>query len=115
MIEVPHQLVQHVVEDSACQGVLLVDDRDGCSAHAGEVVQCGLKAEQLVEIGAVLNKPEGGGPDDARFSAQAFQDWLKNGLVVYKSVGVSVTDLIAGQRLLQLAKEKQLGVNIADF
>jgi len=41
--------------------------------------------------------------------------FLENGLVVYKSVGVSVTDLAIGNAILALARKQSLGISISDF
>lgn len=111
MIELPHDLIKHIVSDAAGQRVLLVDDKIGCLDHAGEVVQCDLKDEQLVEIGAILSTEN----ESQASMSKEFKQWLKTGLVVYKSVGVSVCDLTSGQRLLSLAKEKGLGTTLSDF
>lgn len=110
MIEIDPELIKHIMDDPNGQRVLLVDDRDGCLDHAGEVVQCKLEGEQLVEIGAVLGENEEGAG-----ISESFRTWLRTGLVVYKSVGVSVMDLTAGQRLLTLAKEKGMGTTVPDF
>lgn len=110
MIEIDPALIHHVLSDSKGQKVLLVDDRTGCLDHAGEVVQCELKSEQLVEVGAVM-----GDSAQIQQTSEAFREWLRSGLVIYKSVGVSVTDLTSGQRLLTLAKQKGLGTTLADF
>lgn len=116
MVELDPQLVKHAVDSPQCQHVLLVDDRIGCADHAGEVVQCGLRAEQMVEVGEVLGTTQEQASSGSNGGASdAFQEWLRMGLVVYKSVGVSVTDLTSGQRLLQLAKEKGLGTTVPDF
>lgn len=115
MIELDPDLIKHIVDNPQGQKILLVDDRIGCLDHAGEVVQCELKAEQLVEIGAVLCPKYRNDGGSVPQTSQDFQQWLNAGLVIYKSVGVSVMDLTAGQRLLTLAKAKGLGTTIADF
>lgn len=115
MIELDPELIRHSIGDSQGQKVLLVDDRIGCLGHAGEVVQCELKSEQLVEIGAVLGEQQVSEGPEAPEMSESFQQWLRTGLVIYKSVGVSVTDLTSGQRLLTLAKNKGMGITVPDF
>lgn len=88
-------------------GFIVVDDRESTSQHAGEVLKSDLKEEHLVEVGEVLSlqKQDKISPETKR--------WLEEGLLVYKSCGVSVTDLVAGNAILALAKEKNVGVSVS--
>lgn len=116
MIELDPSLLQHVVgrPDVGFQwegrpgGVVLVDDLEGTSDHAGEVVASKLKAENLVEVGEVEDlKRRADNPELVR--------WLEDGLLVYKSVGVSLTDLYAGNAILALAEKRSAGTVIPEF
>lgn len=116
MIELDPSLLQHVAARpdlgfrwaGAPGGVVLVDDRDGTSDHAGEVVASKLGAESLVEVGEVEGlRRKGDNPDLSR--------WIEDGLLVYKSVGVSLTDLAAGNAILALAEKRGAGVMIPEF
>ncbi|KAK2128956.1 hypothetical protein NOF04DRAFT_1370639 [Fusarium oxysporum II5] len=75
-------------------GCIIVDDAQECLVKSGEVIQSGLKAEQML---------------------QRLASWLADGFVVYEGVGVSVTDLAAGNAILEIAKDRNVGVSIANF
>lgn len=116
MIELDPSLLQHVVGhpelgfrwEGGSGGVVLVDDREGTSDHSGEVVESKLKAENLVEVGEVEElKRRGDNPELGR--------WIEDGLLVYKSVGVSLTDLYAGNAILSLAEKRGAGTVIPEF
>lgn len=41
--------------------------------------------------------------------------WLRDGNVIYKSVGLGLMDLVVGTHLITLAKHKQIGTVVGDF
>ena len=41
--------------------------------------------------------------------------WLRDGTVVYRSVGLGVMDLVVGMELVKLANEKEIGTRVPDF
>lgn len=41
--------------------------------------------------------------------------WLRDGTVVYKSVGVGLMDLVVGTELVEMAKQKNIGTQIEGF
>ncbi|KJZ74686.1 hypothetical protein HIM_06036 [Hirsutella minnesotensis 3608] len=41
--------------------------------------------------------------------------WLRDGTVVYKSVGLGLMDLVVGMQLVKVAREKQVGTQIEGF
>ena len=41
--------------------------------------------------------------------------WLRDGTVVYKSVGLGLMDLVVGMHLVQVASEKKVGTQIEGF
>ncbi|KKY37712.1 putative ornithine cyclodeaminase [Diaporthe ampelina] len=116
MIELEPSLLHHVVGHpdlgfrwgGGPGGVVLVDDREGVLDHAGEVVESKLKAENLAEVGQVEELRRRG-------DNQELVRWLEDGLLVYKSVGVSMTDLAAGSAILALAEKRGVGVSIPEF
>ncbi|KAI2464909.1 NAD(P)-binding protein [Annulohypoxylon bovei var. microspora] len=120
MIEIDPTLIKSIVNDTengfhpenSSGGAILVDDRETILTHTGEAVQSELKTDDMVEIGKIFHILEHE-PDQAR--KEKLKQWLKEGLVVYKSVGVGVTDLAAGENILALAKEHKLGAQIEDF
>ncbi|KAF5670498.1 hypothetical protein FHETE_4405 [Fusarium heterosporum] len=121
MIELDPEMLRHAAErnDSYSprgeQGSILVDDLEEALIKSGEVVQSGLKAERLVQVGEVLDwldeksekRPEGG--------IERLKSWISEGFVVYKGIGVSVTDLAAGHAILELARKRNVGTTIAGF
>jgi ornithine cyclodeaminase/alanine dehydrogenase-like protein (mu-crystallin family) len=42
-------------------------------------------------------------------------NWLVNGNVIYKSVGLGLMDLVVGVEIVALAKTKDVGVTVSDF
>jgi ornithine cyclodeaminase/alanine dehydrogenase-like protein (mu-crystallin family) len=90
-------------------GAMVADDRRASMMDAGEVVRSNLAPEQILEVGDLVDRQRNG-----KLSAEV-QEWMASGLLVYKSIGVSLTDLVAGQKILGLAKKKHLGTVINDF
>lgn len=117
MIELDPSLLQHVAgridhgfkwSEGSSGGTVLVDDREGVLHHAGEVVESKLGAESLAELGQVEDlRRRGNNPELLR--------WLEDGLLVYKSIGVSTTDLAAGSAILDLAEKRGVGITIPEF
>ena len=98
-------------------GAVLVDSLDACMREAGEIIQAGLTAHQLVEIGelimvkrAAMKEIEMGGAGEP-----GLKRWLEAGNVLYKSVGLGVMDVSVGSDLVQLAESKNIGVRIENF
>ncbi|KAI0965045.1 NAD(P)-binding protein [Xylaria arbuscula] len=90
-------------------GSVLVDDGQGALLHSGEVIRSGLAIEDLVEVGEV---------ESIRRNER--DEWLpqtqvEEGLLIYKGVGVSTTDLAASNAILAFARKRQLGTTISDF
>ncbi|KAJ4293382.1 hypothetical protein N0V90_008665 [Kalmusia sp. IMI 367209] len=85
-------------------GVIVVDSVSGCEQEAGEIVQGKVSENQMIEIGQLLHILD----EDSR-NSKAKEEWVKTGLVVYKSVGMGVMDLAVGGAVLELAKSKNTG------
>lgn len=100
-------------DDTLSRGAVIVDDDEHALIHAGEIVQSGLTKDQVLGIGQVLNwkREESLGQKET----DNLNWWLAEGLIVYKSIGVSVTDLVAGNAILALAAKKNMGTSISDF
>lgn len=118
MIELDPALLQHLVSaDDAYvpmndgktaaggKGVILVDDRESVAEHTGEILQSGLGRMQLVELGEILEMREKS-QEKEDGSKETMEKWLRDGRVVYKSVGVGLTDLASGEAILELARRK---------
>ena len=120
MIELDPVLVRSIVDGSrsgfhpegGSTGAILVDDREGAMKHAGEAIQSQLKIGDMVEVGKVCHFREQG---HSEANQEGLNKWLEEGLVVYKSIGVSTTDLAAGEEILALAKQRKLGTEIKGF
>lgn len=115
MLELDPSLLQHVRKtesgyrlDGQVGGSILVDDRIGALEHSGEILQSALDASDIVEVGQI---------EQLRTSKsyKHLDDWLENGLLVYKSIGVSTTDLAAGRAVLDLATAKGVGFQLDNF
>lgn len=118
MIEVDTAILHHITAGKGFSnkgestGTVIVDDDEHALIHSGEIVQGGLKKDQVLAIGQVLSWKR----DQSLGAANSALDkWLAEGLIVYKSIGVSVTDLVAGNAILALAAKKNLGTPISDF
>lgn len=121
MIELDPEMLRHAAEreDSysprGAKGSILVDDLEEALIKSGEVVQSGLKEDRLLQVGEILDwldesserKPEGG--------IEKLKAWISEGFVVYKGIGVSVTDLAAGNAILELARNRGSGTTIPNF
>ena len=103
-------------------GVVVVDGLEACLKEGGEVIEAGLTAEQLVEVGelimvkrAVEREIEMGGGGKAGKGEEAMRKWLKEGNVIYKSVGLGVMDVCVGEEVVKLAEERGIGVQVEGF
>ncbi|CAZ81541.1 unnamed protein product [Tuber melanosporum] len=82
---------------------VVVDSVEACLVEAGEVIQAGLKAEDLMDIGSVVSDLENG----------LGEKYL--GDVVFKCVGLAIMDLIAAEEIVKIAKEQKVGIEIPGF
>ncbi|KAK1991552.1 shikimate/quinate 5-dehydrogenase [Colletotrichum falcatum] len=92
-------------------GVIFVDSREACFLEAGELVEAGIPAEKITEVGELADELRRAGEAEAVL----LRDWLGNGLIVYKSVGVGIMDLSLGKAILELAGRHKIGTTLADF
>ncbi|KAI0836411.1 NAD(P)-binding protein [Hypoxylon sp. FL0890] len=120
MIELDPTLLKSIVDDKTnsprlehgSSGAILVDDSEFVMKHTGEAIQSQLNIDNMIEVGKVFHLR---GHETERGPREKLNQWLEEGFVVYKSVGVSVTDLTAGEQILALAKERNLGTHLEDF
>ncbi|KAH6892583.1 hypothetical protein B0T10DRAFT_511261 [Thelonectria olida] len=95
-------------------GMVIVDDLAEALVKSGEIIQSGLGPEELIEVGQVLEWNR----DPSQIvhtSRERFDLCLEEGFLIFKVVGVSATDLAAGNAILSLARDRSLGVVIQDF
>jgi ornithine cyclodeaminase/alanine dehydrogenase-like protein (mu-crystallin family) len=110
MAEIDPELLRQMADPSGgfleqvWRGSITVDSREACLHEAGELVSSGVAAEKWLEVGAIKDS-----------SSSDMEDWLRNGFVIYKSVGVGVMDLAVGSALLDLARSKEIGFTVEDF
>ncbi|KAE8416785.1 hypothetical protein BDV36DRAFT_284308 [Aspergillus pseudocaelatus] len=90
-------------------GAILVDDRDFALTNSGELVKSRTNAKDVIELGEILALRSGKlSPQSTReMAAEKTDHFIAEGLVIYKSVGVSLTDLTVSDAILKLAKERQ--------
>lgn len=96
-------------------GAVIVDDREKVLEESGEALQSGLQAEDIIEWGEILDLENRLQAGNSSAEHKKLNDWLEQGFIVYKSIGVSVTDLVAGNFLLSIARKRNLGVSVPDF
>lgn len=92
-------------------GVIVVDTREGCALEAGELVKAEIEEEHIVEVGELTHALESG----EEGQQNRLKDWLQYGLVVYKSVGMGIMDLVIAGELLQQATSRGIGTSLDEF
>ena len=104
---------RHYHKHAANGGAIIVDTLEGAMRESGEVRQAGLKGEEMVEIGELVmlkrvmvkdGNVEGG-----------LVKWLRDGNVVYKSVGLGLMDVVVGNEAVRIARERKMGTVIDGF
>ncbi|KAH7141764.1 hypothetical protein EDB81DRAFT_654369, partial [Dactylonectria macrodidyma] len=122
MVEMDPEMLQHATRRADSykphgdsRGAIIVDDRDECLVKSGEVIQSGLKADQVIEVGEILKRQQGHSGAQLSERQAQLKPWLSEGFIVYKGIGVSLTDLAAGNAILALAKERNVGVPISNL
>lgn len=119
MIELDPAILKHAVQSapnsSAPRGHVLVDDLEEVVHKSGELIQSGLKAEDVFEVGRVASWLQQKEASSEHPNPKVKEENLSDGFLVYKSIGVGVTDLVAGNKILELATKKSLGTAVADF
>lgn len=96
-------------------GAVIVDDREKVIEESGEAIRSKVKAANIVEWGEILDLETRLQAEGSISEHEKLKHWLEEGFVVYKSIGVSITDLVAGNFLLSIAKRRNLGVSVPDF
>lgn len=104
---------------------VVVDTAAGCMKEAGEIIQAGLTGEQVVQLGELFMLKEraekryredgaqlkGGGDEEGK----GLSDWLVKGDVLFKCVGIGLMDMVVGAELVDLARQRKIGVTVDDF
>ncbi|KAI1358507.1 hypothetical protein F5Y08DRAFT_321673 [Xylaria arbuscula] len=112
MIELDPELLHHTVKgisSGSRAGSVLADDRKYVLEHSGEFARSKIGGENVVEIGEIESL------QSKEVDKEPLAKWMKDGLLVYKSVGVGMTDLAASNAIIAIAKERHLGTTISQF
>ena len=112
MLELDHTLLHHGVSTSdgynpvtgEAKGVVVTDDRDFALQNCGELVNSGIAAKDVVELGEVIALRKRSKNSDHTEKTNRF---ISEGFVVYKSIGVSMTDLTVSNAILEMFQRKQ--------
>jgi len=99
-------------------GVIVVDSLEACLKEAGEIIQAGITAEQLVEVGELLMVKKASMREiqlGTGEGEEGLKKWLMGGNVIYKSVGVGLMDICVGEDVVRLAMEKGVGTSVEGF
>ncbi|KAH7133971.1 hypothetical protein EDB81DRAFT_870693 [Dactylonectria macrodidyma] len=115
MIELDPALLHHGIvanggydpASDEAKGVVLVDDRNYALDNSGEVIQSKITAKDMVELGQIVALKSGRTQPLSDKHVEETNRFVSEGFVVYKSIGVSLTDLAAGNAVLALAQKKQ--------
>ena len=81
-------------------GVVYVDSKEACLLESGELIRAGATPDQLVEIGEVY---------------AGSQSLKTTGSVIFKCVGMGIMDLTIAQKVLDVAAEQGLGMQVDDL
>ncbi|KAE8151447.1 hypothetical protein BDV25DRAFT_171469 [Aspergillus avenaceus] len=115
MIELDPALLHHAIAaeggfnpaTAEGRGVVLVDDRDFALHNSGEVVQSAIAASDMVEVGQIVGLRSGKTKPVNPEHVERANKFISQGFVVYKSIGVGLTDLTAANAVLALRKKKE--------
>lgn len=117
MIELDPSILDFAIADKAgynpvtgeSKGLVLVDDREFALTNSGELVQSRIEARDVVEIGEIIALKNGKGIRNslAKADIEITERFFSEGFVVYKSVGLSLTDLTVSDAILVLSRERQ--------
>ncbi|KAL5000087.1 hypothetical protein BDV10DRAFT_163329 [Aspergillus recurvatus] len=93
-------------------GTVYVDSREACLEESGELIRAGMKGDQLVELGE-LYQGQGLGENEDEEPQPVKVAEGRN--VVMKCVGMGIMDLVTGKKLLELGRERGIGVEVDGF
>ena len=127
----PHHEHRHFHKHQKEGGAIIVDSVEACLQEAGEIIQADIQPDQVVELGelVMLRKEaeraaaESAKSSDAEGDREGIQvyensglkEWLLKGNVIYKSVGLGIMDVVVGNEVVRLARERGIGTHIAEF
>lgn len=86
-------------------GKVYVDSKEACLEESGELIRAQFTENQLIELGDLYEKQ---GKSDPVVVPERCN-------VVFKCVGMGIMDLIIGKKLLDVGKERGLGMEVDGF
>ncbi|OCF34970.1 hypothetical protein I316_03517 [Kwoniella heveanensis BCC8398] len=89
---------------------VVVDSREACAVEAGELIGAGMEGRDLVELGEVL----GGHGAVARGKVES-KAGGKEGVIVFKSVGLGIQDVAIAKLVLDEAERQNLGTIVDEY
>ncbi|WVF66477.1 hypothetical protein IAT40_001217 [Kwoniella sp. CBS 6097] len=89
---------------------VVVDSREACGIEAGELIDAGLKGDDLVELGEVLGEKGQLAKEKVETKAGG-----KNGVIVFKSVGLGIQDVAIAKLVLDQAEKQGLGTVVDEY
>lgn len=140
----PHDHKHHHHKHAKTGGAIIVDSIDACLSDAGELIQAGIKAHEVVELGELMmlkrdaerqrleaenrkgsaSSLDGAGVELQKTSKSGkgeksddggLREWLEKGNVIYKSVGLGLMDVVVGKELCEMADRLGVGTRIEGF
>ena len=85
-------------------GKIYVDSKEACMEESGELIKAKVSNDQLIEIGELY-----------KASGDSALDLSDGHNVVFKCVGMGIMDLAVGLKVLNIAQESGLGVDVDGF
>ena len=87
--------------------MVYVDSREACLEESGELIKAGVKGESLVELGELY--------DDEKLVEEGMLEVSEGQNVVLKVVGMGIMDLVTGNKLLEVGRERGVGMEVDGF
>ncbi|PTU24052.1 hypothetical protein P175DRAFT_0527508 [Aspergillus ochraceoroseus IBT 24754] len=84
---------------------IYVDSREACLEESGELIRAQVKEDQLIELGELYQTLGKSEPIKVPEGCN----------VVLKCVGMGIMDLVTGKKLLEMGKEKGIGMEVDGF
>jgi ornithine cyclodeaminase/alanine dehydrogenase-like protein (mu-crystallin family) len=113
-----HHSGRHFHKHVKRSGVVVVDSLEAALKEAGELIQAGIKPNQVVELGELLMVRDASRRDNNNQDGEdtkGLREWVERGNVIYKSVGLGLMDLVTGGDLIQMARTRNVGTSVEDF
>lgn len=91
-------------------GRIVVDSRSACLQEAGELIEARISEQELVELGELVDTPEG------KAKQELVQEVRETGdVTIFKSVGVGVQDVMITSAVVKRAEELNVGTIVHDY